>query len=755
MGTLSLGISFFQYVLLSLEHPPGMFLSGLATCCAMLFLTRSDPELLRVLAHKWGVCFLKNRKRLIDRLRTRDQNFTHGCSLFSSRDSNGVATPLKQCDVDECVSHLFRILNTLASMYFSCNWRQMEEVISMNMECEQYVREHILPVCMATDPEEDVADEEETLLRMPFWRPLDTTSQLSAPIANGHSNGYGGSSYNGCNEASKLTPGLQDTRSLLLGTLSNVLEHGRLSPNGLVLVFHASFSEKSCEALAMLRHILKEKRLSPAPEVSLVYAATEPELVRCFSISWFPTIIYIPPTAVEQQHSLSSKKNKTLENMTKMALSSSNGCTGTTVSDRSSPRRSGLSSEVSSLTVEETTTSLPTRKNSFTNGVDLSSIIKPEYCRVYPENGALTIPALVEWINGKGHIPAQVTDDKQGVVNHLNEFREDAKFKKCREPVSCAMILRRLQRPLQECHPTRTNESPVFIFFGGGIAAGKSTLAAALSRTAWWERHKSDIVAVNADDFKTDATRCSEGNNGIHERSTRAAEELMVRAINQGRNIVFDSTMMWCPFIMEVIEMVRNAHTTLYEQGPGYCKETGTEEYFKPLRRRPEPLPKPYEIRMFAITVQPESAVPRGILRRFSTGRAVPIATQIRSFRLFSENFGVYLDLVDAAILYNNNVFVDLEKGELPPVLAEKTEHELLIHDTEAYELFKRQRRLNDKADSALGLYLSQEEIKGNIKQNNDPVKTLCVRVGLSVCVCVLGILCIKGTMCLRSVGRG
>lgn len=45
-----------------------------------------------------------------------------------------------------------------------------------------------------------------------------------------------------------------------------------------------------------------------------------------------------------------------------------------------------------------------------------------------------------------------------------------------------------------------------------------------------------------------------------------------MRAVNQQRDIVFDGTMTWAPFVEQTIAMVRD-HVRCYRRGPGYCAD--------------------------------------------------------------------------------------------------------------------------------------------------------------------------------------
>ncbi len=42
--------------------------------------------------------------------------------------------------------------------------------------------------------------------------------------------------------------------------------------------------------------------------------------------------------------------------------------------------------------------------------------------------------------------------------------------------------------------------------------------------------------------------------------STDAASSLLVAALNEGRDIIFDGTMSWEPYVLQTIAMVRDVH---------------------------------------------------------------------------------------------------------------------------------------------------------------------------------------------------
>lgn len=61
----------------------------------------------------------------------------------------------------------------------------------------------------------------------------------------------------------------------------------------------------------------------------------------------------------------------------------------------------------------------------------------------------------------------------------------------------------------------------------------------------------------------------------------------------------------------------------------------------------------PYRVEFVGVTCDPGLAVARGIWRKIRTGRSVPVEAQLRSHRLFSENFEEFTRLVDCSTLYD------------------------------------------------------------------------------------------------------
>ena len=61
----------------------------------------------------------------------------------------------------------------------------------------------------------------------------------------------------------------------------------------------------------------------------------------------------------------------------------------------------------------------------------------------------------------------------------------------------------------------------------------------------------------------------------------------------------------------------------------------------------------PYRIELVGVTCDTGLAVARGIWRKIRTGRSVPVPSQLRSHRLFAENFETFAGLVDSTTLYH------------------------------------------------------------------------------------------------------
>jgi hypothetical protein len=321
---------------------------------------------------------------------------------------------------------------------------------------------------------------------------------------------------------------------------------------------------------------------------------------------------------------------------------------------------------------------------------------------VYPSDGDPSAESIGAWILSDGEqAPPKMPPKGPRSIAKVS-MQKRLEFVARRAAHSREVVMKRLGCDENACVKPRmptADDPPRFIFLGGGMAAGKTTCTAALSKTDWWKQHGAGVVIVSADEFKFNDSRHSNMKDPKgHEYSTGRAEQLLVEAVNHHRDVVFDSTMMWEPFVQQVVTMVRNVAKQRYRKGPGYQPDKSIEEYFVVDGPREKPFP-PYVVELQGSFVDPAKAVPRAIIRELATDRSVPTRQQLKSFKYFARNFEKYVKLCDKVTLFDTNVRVNLEAGEVPAVAARKAlggEFEVL--DAESYASFIRQANLNENA---------------------------------------------------------
>lgn len=261
-----------------------------------------------------------------------------------------------------------------------------------------------------------------------------------------------------------------------------------------------------------------------------------------------------------------------------------------------------------------------------------------------------------------------------------------------------------LHEPNNIVEPANANMgSPVLLLVGGGMGAGKSSVVKVVKdvmKCPFWSHAGKNAVVVEADAFKdTDSIYQALSSNGyremletaqlVHKASTDAASSLLVTALNEGRNIIFDGTMSWKSFVQQTIAMVRDVHRRRYRRGPGYHVDSNGVEHEKywevveeydsvsdgeslkqgmmegPLSGKAsdtqEPVlesgqsRKPYKIELIGVICDAPLAVARGMRRAILTRRAVDIRKQLISHKMFADAFSHYCELVDRAMLYCTN----------------------------------------------------------------------------------------------------
>ncbi|WJX12048.1 hypothetical protein P8452_02587 [Trifolium repens] len=265
-----------------------------------------------------------------------------------------------------------------------------------------------------------------------------------------------------------------------------------------------------------------------------------------------------------------------------------------------------------------------------------------------------------------------------------------------------------------------SDRSPVLLFMGGGMGAGKSTVLKDILKEPFWVGAASNAVVIEADAFKeSDVIYRALSSRGqhhdmikmaelVHQSSTDAASSLLVTALNEGRDVIMDGTFSWVPFVVQTITMARNVHRRRYRMGAGYKVNddgTVTDNYWERIENEePEQVGgkkrKPYRLELVGVVCDAYLAVIRGIRRAIMCRRAVRVKSQLKSHRRFADAFMTYCQLVDTARLYSTNAL------EGPPkLIGWKERDKTLLVDPDEIDCLKRVARLNEDADSIYELY--------------------------------------------------
>ncbi|XP_031255313.1 uncharacterized protein LOC116113304 [Pistacia vera] len=262
------------------------------------------------------------------------------------------------------------------------------------------------------------------------------------------------------------------------------------------------------------------------------------------------------------------------------------------------------------------------------------------------------------------------------------------------------------------------DRSPVLLFMGGGMGAGKSTVLKDILKEPFWAGAAANAVVIEADAFKeSDVIYRALSSRGhhvdmlqtaelVHQSSTDAASSLLVTALNEGRDVIMDGTLSWVPFVVQTITMARNVHRHRYRMGPGYkvaVDGTVTENYWERTGEREQAQGskrKPYRIELVGVVCDAYLAVIRGIRRAIICRRAVRVKSQLKSHKRFANAFLTYCQLVDNARLYSTN---SLEGP--PKLIGWKDRDKTLLVDPDEINCLKMVGKLNEDAESIYELY--------------------------------------------------
>jgi hypothetical protein len=708
---------FGEYLVSVVGVPQLSAIAVLLRCCGTLFLFRSDPPLLQVLCQKWAMA-MRARSVLSNLGSTSSGSSTPTTatiptllSAYAARnsavfDDDSVAAPLvdeassagnqgivqlstpasvpqhlsSSSSDDDIITSFLSHLQLCVGAYFRWNWDHSARVMQANVEYCSYISQELIPIAVVLT--RDDLETDGALTGCTTWdcsqaiRALAASSeQTSSPQLPQPSQTRPRSLSNG--ESYSIPAAVRFVGAAELNSLR------RTCPSGVLVVFHAAYSEGSCRTVTILHDSVCKWRLSQSspskppddrssgwatgfsgdatPEFVVVNGALEVQLCQRYEVRWYPTIIYFYP-----------------------------------VLDRHCVPRESSDENVSTCSI-------------VSDGA--AGILKQPSHIVYPENGLVRNTCIAQWISSGG----TYTQLKKirNFVTRATLLDASLRFKSLRKLHSACVMLQKLQCIQCLDFPHTRDDPPIFYFLGGGMAAGKTTAVMALTKSDWWQRRGSSAVIVNADEFKqADPMFHNLKTSDLHVESTKSAEQLLVTALNHGRDIIFDGTMSWLEFVAQTVQMIHRATTMRFRCGRGYLPAEKVEEYWVEDGVKDPPMEAPYVIKVLAITVDPAEAVPRGIIRSLMEKRSVPAQAQLRSFQLFSSSFERYAEMCDDVVLLNNNVRVDLSSGELPPVIAQRRPGSSLeIIDAAAYEQFQRQRFIRDSARNADELYAAPSSL--------------------------------------------
>ncbi|KAL0548185.1 hypothetical protein IC582_012632 [Cucumis melo] len=285
--------------------------------------------------------------------------------------------------------------------------------------------------------------------------------------------------------------------------------------------------------------------------------------------------------------------------------------------------------------------------------------------------------------------------------------------------IGCAASKGESKCSLTTPRSSQRQRSPVLLLMGGGMGAGKSTVLKDILKEPFWLEAETNTVKVEADAFKeTDVIYKAISSMGyhddmlqtaelVHQPSIDAASSLLVTALNEGRDVILDSTLSWEPYVMQTIEMARNIHKRRYRMGVGYKVENGkvTENYWEPVSEEEEDEEMqdrmPYRIELVGVVCDAHLAVVRGIRRAIMMGRAVRVSSQLQSHKRFANAFPKHSEVVDSVRLYSTNYI-----GNPPKLIHRKDGTDpFQTIDAEASACLTTLSNLNPDAESVYELY--------------------------------------------------
>jgi N12 class adenine-specific DNA methylase/predicted ABC-type ATPase len=214
--------------------------------------------------------------------------------------------------------------------------------------------------------------------------------------------------------------------------------------------------------------------------------------------------------------------------------------------------------------------------------------------------------------------------------------------------------------------PAPQDRKPIAYVMGGGGASGKGTIKRHLRAEGIVDG--ANTVGLDPDEIKEDHIpeyqRIIDAGDSraaeiVHEESSALAKRIKAKAIAGRFDMVLDVTLG---------DMAKGIKT-LQE-----LKDAG------------------YEVRLFGVTIKPETAVIRAGLRAESSKRYVPYDVLLHAHKGFAGAWETYAEMADVAMLYENT--------DGRQKLAEKVGGKLVLHDEQAYNEFAERRNINESAES-------------------------------------------------------
>ncbi len=211
--------------------------------------------------------------------------------------------------------------------------------------------------------------------------------------------------------------------------------------------------------------------------------------------------------------------------------------------------------------------------------------------------------------------------------------------------------------------PAPPGRKPIAYVMGGGGASGKGVIKTYLQNEG--VILASDAVSIDPDEIKTQIPEYnlitsagdSRGAAVVHEESSSLAKRIKARAISGRYNMVLDVTLGNKEKALSYIEELKNSG---------------------------------YEVRLFGVTVAPETAVVRSLIRAKNTNRLVPIKELLLAHKGFLSAFESYAEAADEFRLYDTS---DGIKN-----IAEKAGGSLEVNDAAAYNDIEERSKINELA---------------------------------------------------------